>query len=422
MLDPQFVFAHLEKVKEKLAQRGFEFDFEQLQRRDKERRRLQQAYDHLRHRQSQTGEEIAKLQREKKDAAALIEEMREVSARLKELATEQAEAEQSLQDLLLQIPNLPHETVPIGRDAAANQVIRTVGETPARDFRVQEHGEVGEALGILDFERAAKVSGSRFVFLRGKGAALERALIQFMIDVHTEERGYEELFPPFMVQANSLVGTGQLPKFEADLFKTTTDHYLIPTAEVPLTNYHCDEVLAESELPRSYVAYSPCFRSEAGSYGKDTKGLIRQHQFNKVELVKVTTPERSYGDLERMTADAEEILKKLELPYRVTALCTGDLGFASAKTYDLEVWFPAENVYREISSCSNCEDFQARRANIRYRPAAGGKPQYVHTLNGSGLAVGRTVAAVLENYQRSDGSVTIPKILQPYLKGLSELR
>ena len=422
MLDTQYLFNNLTEIKERLAPRGPTIDFDQLEQLDIERRRLQREYDDLRHQQGQASQEIAKRQKAKKDAAPLIEEMKGVAARAKEVQEQRAGVKEELRQLLLQLPNLPHESVPPGADESANKTIRSVGQTPQFDFPPREHSELGEELGGLDFKRAAKVSGSRFVFMCGWAARLERALIQFMLDIQTTERGYQELLPPFLVQAESLVGTGQLPKFEEDVFRTTTDHYLIPTAEVPVTNFHRDEVLEEKVLPLSYAASSGCFRSEAGSYGKDTKGLIRQHQFNKVELVKFTTPERSYGDLERLTADAEEILKRLKLPYRVVMLCTGDLGFAAAKTYDLEVWFPSQETYREISSCSNFEDFQARRANIRYRPTGGGKLQYVHTLNGSGLAVGRTFAALLENYQQVDGSVAIPEALQPYMGGTAVIQ
>jgi len=423
MLEPRYLLTHLEDVQQRLATRNFTLDQNSLRKLDEQRRALQGQFDELRHQQAQAGQEIAQLQKAKKDASAVIADMKAVADRTKELSDKRDTVEANLRDLLLQIPNLPHESVPVGADEKSNHVLRTQGEIPSFDFPPREHGRLGEELGILDFQRAAKVSGARFVFLRKWGARLERALIQFMLDIHTKERGYEELWPPFLVNDTSLFGTGQLPKFEADLFKTTGNtHFLIPTAEVPVTNFHRDEVLQEEELPRNYAAYSACFRSEAGSYGKDTKGILRQHQFNKIELVKFTVPERSYGDLERLTADAEEVLKRLELPYRISVLCTGDLGFSAAKTYDLEVWFPSQDCYREISSCSNFEDFQARRANIRYRPEGGGKPQFVHTLNGSGLAVGRTMAAILENYQQVDGSIKIPKALQPYLEGLKELR
>lgn len=422
MLDPRFVFNNLSEVKQKLTARGLQFDFDELERLDSERRRLQQEYDALRHEQSKAGDQIAHLQKNKQDATDVIADMKAVAARCKEVSEQRTQVEDKLKSHLLLLPNLPHEDVPVGADETKNKTVRTIGAVPEFEFPPRDHWELGEELGILDFKRASKVSGSRFVFLRGAGAKLERALIQFMIDVQTKERGYEELLPPFLVHEDSLIGTGQLPKFEEDLFRTVTDHYLIPTAEVPVTNYHREEILEEEKLPLSYVAFSSCFRREAGSYGKDTKGLIRQHQFNKIELVKFTLPDRSYGDLERLTADAEEILKQLGLAYRVVVLCTGDLGFSATKTFDLEVWFPSQDTYREISSCSNFEDFQARRANIRFRPQGGGKPQYVHTLNGSGLAIGRTFAAILENYQQVDGTICIPDVLQPYMDGMEEIR
>jgi seryl-tRNA synthetase len=324
---------------------------------------------------------------------------------------------------MLTLPNLPHGSVKIGNNESENREVRRWGEPPRFDFAAQNHWDIGEALGILDFERAAKITGARFTVYRGAGAKLERALINFMLDLHTGENGYQEMLPPALVNRTSLVGTGNLPKFEADLFHLAPgDYFLIPTAEVPLTNLHRDEMLEREELPIKYVAYTPCFRSEAGSYGKDVRGLIRQHQFNKVEMVKFSEPESSYDELESLVQNAEEVLKRLELPYRVMELCTGDMGFQSAKTYDLEVWLPGQNTYREISSCSNCEDFQARRANIRYRKEQKGRPLFVHTLNGSGLAVGRTFVALLENYQQRDGSVVIPQVLRPYIGGLDRIR
>ena len=368
----------------------------------------------MRFRQNQVSEEIARLKKEKKGADDLLSQMKQVAERVKEINAGIAVVEADLKNILLNLPNVPHASVPVGGDASKNRETRKWGDLPKLSFKPKEHWEIGEALGILDFERAAKVAGARFTFYRGAGAALERALINWMLDLHAGERGYTELLPPFMVNADSLVGTGQLPKFESDLFKTTAGYYLVPTAEVPVTNMHRDEILNAAELPISYVAYTPCFRSEAGAAGKDTRGLIRQHQFNKVELVKFTKPEESYDQLEKLTNDAEEVLKRLGLAYRVVVLCTGDLGFASAKTYDIEVWFPAQGIYREISSCSNFEDFQARRANIRFRRGPKEKPEFVHTLNGSGLAIGRTVAAILENYQDEKG-VKIPEVLKPYL-------
>jgi seryl-tRNA synthetase len=351
--------------------------------------------------------------------------MKGVAAEVKTLDGELEEIETRLRDALLVIPNLPDPAVPVGPDAESNREIRRVGEPPEFSFTPKAHWDLGPDLGILDFERAAKISGARFAVYRGAGARLERALIQLMLDVHTKERGYLEVIPPYLVTAETLTGTGQLPKFEGDLFKTRAgdrDLFLIPTAEVPLTNLHRDEILDADALPVRYVAFTPCFRSEAGSYGKDVRGLIRQHQFHKVELVKLATPETSMSELEGMVADAEEILKRLGLAYRVVLLSTGDMGFAAAKTYDLEVWLPGQGIYREISSCSNCTDFQARRASLRYRPEAKAKPRFLHTLNGSGLAVGRTLIAVIENYQQADGSVVIPTALRPYMDGLDRIQ
>jgi seryl-tRNA synthetase len=346
--------------------------------------------------------------------------MREVSGKIKEMDERVKEIEERLEQLLLMIPNIPDESVPVGESDADNVEVRRWGELRKFDFDPKPHWELGEALGILDFERAAKITGSRFVVYKGAGARLERALINFMLDLHIEKHGYKEIFPPFIVNRASMTGTGQLPKFEEEAFKlyNNTDYFLIPTAEVPVTNLHRDEILEKDDLPIYYVAYSGCFRAEVGSAGRDTRGIIRQHQFNKVELVKFTEPDKSMEELEKLTKDAEEVLQLLGLPYRVVALCTGDLGFASAKTYDIEVWMPSYNRYVEISSCSNFKDYQARRANIRYRPEKGAKPQYVHTLNGSGLAVGRTTAAILENFQQPDGSVVIPEVLRPYMGGM----
>jgi seryl-tRNA synthetase len=349
--------------------------------------------------------------------------MREVNDRIKALDEEVRVVEEDLNKLLLSIPNMPHSSVPVGLTEEQNVEIRRVGDVPSFSFEVMPHWDVAARLGILDFEAAGKVTGSRFVFYKGLGARLERALINFMMDLHTDRHGYEEMLPPFIVNRDSLTGTGQLPKFEEDVFKLEhTDYFLIPTAEVPVTNYHRDEILSVEQLPKYYVAFSACFRSEAGAAGRDTRGLIRQHQFNKVELVKLVKPEDSYDELESLTQHAEAVLQLLGLPYRVLTLCTGDLGFSSAKTYDLEVWMPSSGTYREISSCSNFEDFQARRANLRFRRDAKSKPEFVHTLNGSGLAVGRTVAAILENYQQPDGSVLIPEALQPYMGGLKVIQ
>ncbi|MBI2341082.1 MAG: serine--tRNA ligase [Deltaproteobacteria bacterium] len=414
-------------AKKALKERNTTVDLSPLKALNEKRKVLQTEFDNLRSEQNKKSQEIVKLQKEKKDAATrqatpVIAEMQKVAGRVRELGPEMAQAEEELNKVLAVIPNIPHQSVPVGKGPADNKQIRVWGKKPEFNFKPKEHDEIGEKLGILDFGRAAKISGARFALYRGLGAQLERALINFMLEVHTKENGYEEVLPPFMVNAESLFGTGQLPKFEADLFKTTTDHYLVPTAEVPVTNIFRDEILPEEKLPVKMTAYSPCFRSEAGSYGKDVKGLIRQHQFNKVELVKFAHPDRSYEELESLTNDAEKILQKLSLPYRVVVLCTGDLGFASAKTYDIEVWLPGQNAYREISSCSNFEDFQARRAKIRFKDSAAKKNCYVHTLNGSGLAVGRTVVAILENYQQADGSVKIPEALVPYLGGISFIK
>ncbi len=390
---------------------------------DKGRREIIQKVEALRHRQRLAGEEIARRAKAQENAADLKGEMKTVSDEIKAFDTELGAVEARLHDLMLVLPNLPDASVPRG-DASANTVVRKVGAPSSYDFEPKPHGDLGVALGILDFERAAKISGARFSILWGIGAKLERALIQFMLDLHTKERGYLEIIPPYLVLPETLVGTGQLPKFEGDLFKTGTadrELYLIPTAEVPLTCLHRDEIFEADELPKKLVAFTPCFRSEAGSYGKDVRGLIRQHQFHKVELVKLTTEENSRDELEGMVSDAEEVLKRLELPYQVVLLASGDMGFGSAMTYDLEVWLPGQNAYREISSCSNCKDFQARRAQIRYRKAHGAKPRFVHSLNGSGLAVGRTMVAVLENYQRKDGSVVIPKVLRPYMDGMESI-
>jgi len=417
VLDLKFVLENLPRVQEALSQRGSSFDLSPLEKLNQERKALQKEHDDLRFQQNQVSNEIVQLKKEKKSAEALhalLSKTKETSDRVKALSEKISLIENQLREILLQIANIPHVSVPIGREVSSNREIRKWGTTPHFSFKPREHGEIGESLGILDFERAAKIAGARFTLYKGLGAALERALINFMIDVHGE-RGYTEVLPPFLVNAQSLIGTGQLPKFEADLFKTTAGYYLVPTAEVPVTNIHRDEILSVEELPISYTAFTPCFRSEAGAAGKDTRGLIRQHQFNKVELVKFSKPESSYEDLEKLTNDAEEILKRLGLAYRVITLCTGDIGFASAKTYDIEVWFPSQGHYREISSCSNFEDFQARRANIRFRRGPKDKPEFVHTLNGSGLAVGRTVAAILENYQEEE-DVCIPEALQPYLK------
>jgi seryl-tRNA synthetase len=426
MLDLNYVRANLERVRAALEARGFPVaaleDFAAL---DAERRRAIAESDALNARRNASSREIGALMKEgkKEEAEARRKEVGELKERMAELDVARDEAERRMQELLATVPNVPHESVPVGRDETANVETRQWGEAPRFDFEPQDHVDIGTRLGILDLERAAKIASARFAILRGAGARLERALINFMLDTHTREHGYEETLPPFIVNRDSLFGTGQLPKFEADLFKLTDERglYLIPTAEVPVTNIHREEILDASELPMKFVSYTPCFRSEAGSYGRDTRGVIRQHQFDKVELVKLSLPENSYEELEGLTRDAETILQKLGLHYRVVTLSTGDMSGASAKTYDLEVWLPSQNTFREISSCSNFESYQARRAQIRFRRAGGAKPEYVHTLNGSGLAVGRTWLAILENYQQQDGSVLIPEALRPYMGGLEKI-
>ncbi|HTG68508.1 MAG TPA: serine--tRNA ligase [Candidatus Udaeobacter sp.] len=421
MLDVKLLRNEFEKVERALRDRGASLDlianFPVL---DTKRRDLIQETEQLKSRRNTVSQEVAKLKRTGGDAEALIVEMREVGDRIKELDDELRELEVQVEELTQAIPNIPSDSVPIGKSEEDNVELRKNGEVPSFDFEPKPHWEIAQSLGILDFERAAKVTGSRFTFYRGLGARLERALISFMMDLHSDKHGYEEILPPYIVNRDSLIGTGQLPKFEEDLFKISdSDYFLIPTAEVPVTNLHREEILPGEELPKYFVAYSSCFRSEAGSAGRDTRGLIRQHQFNKVELIKLTKPEDSYEELEKMTANAEKVLQLLGLPYRVLTLCTGDMGFTAAKTYDLEVWLPSAGTYREISSCSNVEDFQARRAGIRFRRDTKSKPEFVHTLNGSGLAIGRTFAAIIENFQQADGSVTIPEVLRPYMGGIS---
>lgn len=429
MLDIKEIRNNLESVTARLKSRGTDAakGLEELMALDEGRRVLLTEVEALKAKRNTVSEEVGRLKKEKADADAtekLIEEMQGVGAEIKAIDKKLAECEDKLLEIILTIPNLPHESVPVGLSEEDNRVERTIGKKPDFAFTPKEHTDIGEALGILDFDRASKLAGARFSLLKGSGARLERALINFMLDVHINDHGYTEILPPFMVKSECFVGTGQLPKFKDDQFKIDgIDSYLIPTAEVPVTNIHREEIL--DELPIKYTAYTPCFRKEAGSYGKDVKGLIRLHQFNKVELVKFTTPEDSYEELEALTANAEEILKRLGLHYRVVTLCTGDIGFSSAKTYDLEVWLPGQDTFREISSCSNFEDFQARRAAIRYRPddSGGGskKPVLVHTINGSGLAVGRTLVAILENFQQADGSVTVPEVLRPYMGGLEKI-
>ncbi len=405
------------RIKDALKKRGYDFDIEKVIEIDKKRREIIVKLESLRANKNKISKEIGKLKKEGKSADAIILEMRKISDEEKELSSNLREIEAELNDFLLRIPNIPHESVPEGKDENDNVVVRKWGEPRKFEFSPLPHWEIGERLGILDFERASKITGSRFVLYRGDGARLERALINFMLEEHIK-RGYIEILPPFIANEKSLTGTGNLPKFKEDLFKIEGfNWYLIPTAEVPITNIHKDEILSEDELPKKYVAFTPCFRAEAGSYGKDVRGIIRQHQFNKVELVKFSHPDSSYDELETLVEDAENILKLLNLPYRVVLLSTGDLGFSSAKTYDLEVWMPSRNDYVEISSCSNFEDFQAKRANIKYRDNKTKKPKFLHTLNGSGLAIGRTVAAIIENYQQKDGRVKIPDVLIPYFNG-----
>ena len=419
MLDVKLLRANLEEVKEKLKYRGEDLnDLDKFEDLDKRRRELIVETEQLKGRRNEVSQQIAMLKKEKKDADALIIEMREVGEKIKGFDQELRSIEEELDLIMMTIPNIPHESVPVGESEDENVETRKWGEVRDFGFEPKPHWELAADLGIIDFERAGKVTGSRFVFYKGLGARLERALASFMLDLHVEEHGYTEMLPPYMVNRASMTGTGQLPKFEEDAFLINSeDYFLIPTAEVPVTNYHRDEILSGDELPISYAAYSACFRSEAGSAGRDTRGLIRQHQFNKVELVKFVKPEDSYDELEKLTGHAEKVLQLLGLPYRVLKMCTADLGFTAAKKYDLEVWIPSYETYREISSCSNFEAFQARRANIRFRRDKNTKPEHVHTLNGSGLAIGRTIAAILENYQQEDGSVLIPEALQPYMGG-----
>jgi len=422
MLEAKYIREHLDEVRERLALRGQAVNLDQFILVDGERRKTIQEWERLRALQKKVSDEVSRKKREGQDASELIKEMKNVSRDLKGLDGVVEEKEKVLQDFLLTIPNLPHASVPAGKDSSDNVEVKRWGEIPKFDFKPKPHWDLGEELGILDFKNGAKIAGARFTLYWDLGAKLERALINFMLDLHTREHGYREVLPPFMVNRTTMTGTGQLPKFEEELFKVEgTDYFLIPTAEVPVTNIHQDEVLEEKVLPLYYTAYTPCFRKEAGSYGKDTRGLIRQHQFNKVELVKFAKPETSYDELEKLLSDAEEVLKRLRLPYRVVNLCSGDLGFSASKTYDIEVWLPGQDTFKEISSCSNFEDFQARRAKIRYRISGKSKTEYVHTLNGSGLAVGRTLVAILENYQQSDGSVIIPEVLQSYLYGVKKI-
>jgi seryl-tRNA synthetase len=428
MLDVTYVRDHIEEVRAGLRNRGLQPDkaLEEIATLETARRRIIPELEGLKRQQNTSGDEIARAKRSGRDTGSIQEANRQRSAQIKQLSTQLDSVENQRDRVMLGLPNLPHSTVPVGRSAADNLEVRRHGQPRAFDFEPKPHWDLGPALGIIDFERATRIAGARFSVLSGAGARLSRALINFMLDLHTRDHAYREVAPPFMTNSEALIGTGQLPKFEQDLFKIAGDWdlYLVPTAEVPLTNLHRGEILDGRTLPLRYTAYTPCFRSEAGSYGQDVRGLIRQHQFDKVELVKFTTVEQSYDELESLTRDAEEVLKRLELPYRTMLLCTGDLGFASAKTYDIEVWLPSQQAYREVSSCSNTEAFQARRANIKYRAGAAGsgRAEFAHTLNGSGLAVGRTLVAILENFQETDGSVTIPAVLRPYMNGQEAIR
>jgi len=422
MLDIKYLRQNIEFVRQKMDARAQKIDFDRFFALDVKRRDILQAVETLRNERNSVSKQVGELKKKKEDASAIIEKMGNVSAKIKEYDEDLRVTEEELNAFVMIVPNIQHESVPQGSGSEDNPVVRTWGEKPVFNFEPKQHFELGESLNILDFARGAKITGARFTVYRGAGAQLERALFNFMLDLHTGKHGYTEVLTPFMVNSESMTGTGQLPKFKEDLFKIEgMEYYLIPTAEVPVTNIYRDEILEEEKLPIKLVAYSPCFRSEAGSYGKDTRGLIRQHQFNKVEMVKFSKPENSYDELEKLTANAEEVLKQLGIAYRTVCLCTADLGFSSAKTYDVEAWMPGQNTYREISSCSNFEDFQARRASIRFRRSDSGKVEFVHTLNGSGLAVGRTVVAILENYQQADGSVLIPEVLRPYMRGLERI-
>ncbi|HEX7228346.1 MAG TPA: serine--tRNA ligase [Candidatus Binatia bacterium] len=421
MLDIRLLRDDLEQVKTRMATRGVKIDWGEFLSLDRQRRDALSRLEKLKEQKNRLSGEIGNLKKSGADATGLMREVEQLSQQIRDSERPLAEVEERFEQFMLTVPNLPHINVKVGKDSDDNREIRRWGAPPKFNFPARNHWEIGEELDILDFQRAAKLAGARFVIYKGAAARLERALINFMLDLHTGEHGYKEIIPPILAKRAALTGTGNLPKFEEDLFQIQNpEYFLIPTAEVPLTNVHREEVLQREALPIKYTAATMCFRREAGSYGKDVRGLIRQHQFNKVEMVKLCEPEFSYGELETMVKDAEEVLKRLELPYRVVELCTGDMGFASAKTYDVEVWLPGQDTYREISSCSNCEEFQARRAQIRYRKEKG-KLNFVHTLNGSGLAVGRTVVAILENYQQKDGSVVIPKVLRPYMDGLDRI-
>ena len=422
MLDIKWVTQNPDRLRKALSSRGAALDLDGLLALEARRREDLQRIETLRHRRNVVSEQIAEMKKSGQDASGPVDEMREVSVAIKALEASRTEVETQLRDLLMSIPNIPHQSVPVGGDETQNTLVKTVGEVPRFDFEPQAHWDLGTRLGILDFETAARITGARFPLYFGAAARMERGLINFMLDVHTLEHGYREVLPPFIVNRASMTGTGQLPKFAADLFKLEGwDYFLIPTAEVPVTNIHAGRILEADQLPLYYTAHTPCFRSEAGSHGKDTRGLIRQHQFNKVELVKLALPENSYDELETLLDNAETILRRLDLAYRVVTLCTGDLGFSAAKTYDIEVWMPAQGVYREISSCSNFEDFQARRADLRFRRKGVRGTEFVHTLNGSGLAVGRTVAAIFENCQQADGTIRVPDALRPHMGGMEAI-
>ncbi len=422
MLGIKFVTQNMDGVKKALSDRFETAALDTIETCNKKRKNLLLQIEELRHLRNMVSQDIAKIKKSGGEAKDLVNEMREVSEKIKKIDISLSEDEEQIKQILMAIPNIPHPSVPLGKDDKDNPVKYKRGKPPKFDYNPLPHWTLGENLNIFDFNRASKITGARFPLYFGAGARLERALMNFMLDTHTQNHGYKEVLPPFIVNSNSMTGTGQLPKFKEDLFKLEGwDYYMVPTAEVPVTNIHNNEILDEAALPILYTAHTPCFRSEAGSYGKDTRGLIRQHQFNKVELVKITRPETSYDELEKLLANAETILKLLKIPYRVIELCTGDLGFSAAKTYDIEIWMPSQNLYREISSCSNFADFQARRANIRFRRKGKKGTEFVHTLNGSGLAVGRTVAAIMENFQQPDGSVLIPEILRPYMGGMEKI-
>ena len=423
MLDIRWIRSNADEVRQFLADRNNDLDIGPLLGLDEERRLLLTETEELKARRNEGSRKVGAARARGEDASAAMEEMRVIGDRIKDIDARISEIDEKISDMLLSIPNRPHDSVPVGKDENDNPEVRRWGEPKQFSFEPKPHWDLGEALGILDFEKGASLAQSRFTVLKGLGARLERALLNFMLDLHTEKHGYLEVQPPFMVSSKTMRGTGQLPKFADDLYKCENDDlWLIPTAEVPLTNLHAEEILDEGQLPLYYTAYTPCFRREAGAYDRDVRGMLRQHQFDKVEMVKISSPETSYDELEKLTDNAEEVLRALGIPHRTICLCTGDMGFGASKTYDVEVWLPSQHKYREISSCSNCEDFQARRMNTRFRPADGGKPRFVHTLNGSGIAIGRALIAVLENFQREDGSIGIPEVLVPYMGGVTEIR